>query len=328
MKKYLLSLNVTGVAMLFCATANASCGSAFCTINSNWDEHSPGHHGWSADIHYSYIHADQLRSGKESISADTGAVGEVENIGTTNRITTLALDYSFNDAWAAKLIMPFIDRKHAHNIGPYSGTTPADYESFHAKALGDIKLVGRYRWSLNSADNSGMGIKFGLKMNTGKKDLTINQTGEVPEEVTLQPGNGSSDLILGLFWYQSPPNSDWSWFSQATVQSSIKSQDNFTPGNQINVDVGARYAMSHNISALLQINAQWNATDSGDNAALTEDGEASSGGKTYSLSPGLSYAISRNTQYYALAQLPFYQYVNGEQLTADSSFTVGASHRF
>ena len=328
MNKNILTLNLAMAGLLASATAHASCGSAFCSINTNWDEHNLGHQGWSADLRYSYSHADQLRSGSDTITADTSATGEVENLGTYNKITTASVDYGYNDHWGVTVILPFIDRKHEHNIGPYVGTTPADYESFHATALGDIKLIGRYRWSLDQDSHSGMGVKFGLKLDTGKKDVTVDQTGEVPEEVTLQPGNGSTDLILGVFWHQAQPSSDWSWFAQGTMQAAIKSDDAFRPGNTINLDAGTRYAINRDLSALLQINAQWNRTDSGESAAVTEDGDASSGGKTVSLSPGLSYAASHNTQLYGLVQLPIYQYVNGEQLTADSSITVGLNHRF
>jgi hypothetical protein len=51
-------------------------------------------------------------------------------------------------------------------------------------------------------------------------------------------------------------------------------------------------------------------------------------GRTYSLTPGLSYTIAADTQLYGLLQLPIYQYVNGEQLTANSSYSAGISHRF
>ena len=328
MNKNYLTLNIGLAGLLACAVAQASCGSAFCSINANWDEHSLGHQGWSADLRYGYSHADKLRSGSDTISADTTAAGEVENLGTYNRTTTATVDYSYNDRWAVKLILPFIDRKHEHNIGPYIGATPADFESFHARALGDVSVIGRYRWALDEASHSGMGVKFGLKLDTGKKDVTIDQTGEIPEEATLQPGNGSTDLILGVFWHQSTPGSDWSWFSQAAIQTSINADADFLPGNQLKLDGGARYVINQDLSALLQLNAQWNATDSRANAALTEDLKPSSGGKTISLTPGLSYAITRSTQFYGLLQLPLYQYVNGEQLTPDSSITVGASHRF
>jgi len=225
-------------------------------------------------------------------------------------------------------VIPYVDRKHEHNIGPYVGSTPADYESFHATALGDIQLIGRYRKSLNQKTNTGMGVKFGFKLNTGKQDVTIDQTGAVPEEITLQPGNGSTDAILGLFWYMSAPSSSWSWFGQGLWQFSIKADSTFRPGNQIKLDFGTRYAINHDLSALLQLNTQWNSADSRESAALTENGSASSGGKTISLSSGLAFAITHNTQIYGVVQVPLYQYVNGEQLTADSSYTVGLSNRF
>jgi|GEM_PF-6649695 len=140
--------------------------------------------------------------------------------------------------------------------------------------------------------------------------------------------SGWSDVILGLFWNQSAPGSDWSWFSQGTLQSSASSDATFNPGNQINLDGGTRYALSRSLCALLQLNAQWNGTDSGESAAHTHTGAASSGGKIISLSPGVSYALTRATQLYGMFQVPVYRYVNGEQLTADSSLTTGISHRF
>jgi hypothetical protein len=148
-----------------------------------------------------------------------------------------------------------------------------------------------------------------------------------PSEVTLQPGNGSTDLILGLSWQQTTPGSDWSLFAQGTLQSSVSSSATFRPGNQVNIDGGTRYAINHSLSGLLQLNAQWNSADSGTSAA-TSAGAASSGGKSVSLSPGLSYTIAPGTQIYGLLQLPLYQYVNGEQLTASHSITVGVNHSF
>lgn len=314
--------------MLGCVTAQASCGSTACSINTNWDEHGMSHPGWTADLRYSYSRADTLRSGSNKIAADTTFAGEVENLSTLNKIVTAAVDYTHDEHWGVMLHLPFITRDHEHNLGPYVAATSAGYENFHASALGDIKVVGRYRWALDETGRSGMGVKFGLKLNTGKKDFTIAQSGTVPTEATLQPGNGSTDLILGLFWNQSAPGSDWNWFAQGALQSSINSNPTFRPGNQINLDGGARYALNHNLSALLQLNAQWNGADSGDSAALTPAGAASSGGKIISFTPGLSYAITPDTQVYGLVQLPIYQYVNGEQLTANSSMTLGISHRF
>ena len=325
-KKYFVFIcTLTGLFGSF--AVHAGCSSTVCSINTNWDEHGLSQPGWSADLRYSYSRADTLRSGSNKIAADTTA-DEVENLRTINRIVDASVDYTFDESWGVMLHLPFITRDHEHNLGPYVGNTSAGYESFHASAWGDAKVVGRYRWSLAEAEHSEMGVKFGLKLNTGKKDFVFAQTGTVPSEAALQPGTGSTDLILGVFWHQATVASDWSWFAQGTLQNSIKSSATFRPGKQINLDGGTRYALASKLSALLQLNAQWNDTDSGTAAGLTETGAASSGGKSLALTPGLSYAVTPRTQLYGLVQLPLYQYVNGEQLTAKSSFSLGLSHRF
>ena len=319
-KKYLsISFWLTG--LLGCATAQA-CGSTTCPVNTNWDEHGFSRPGWSADLRYSYSRAGTLRSGSDKIAADTGG-DEVENLRTINRLVTASVDYTHDEHWGLALRLPYIMRDHNHNLGPYDAFgNPAGYESFTAKSLGDIKVVGRYRWALDEASHSGMGVKFGLKLNTGRKDFQW-ASGGVPGELALQPGNGSTDAILGAFWQQAAPGSAWSWFAQGIVQSAFSTTDQYRPGNQINLDGGARHALSQNLSGLLQLNVQWNGPDAGVNAS-----PLNSGGSMLSLAPGLSYSITPGTQLYGLVQLPLHHHVNGEQLTANSSITVGIGHRF
>lgn len=317
----------TATGILLVSNAYASCGSSACVVNTNWDEHSAGQPGLSLDLRQSFTRADQLRSGTNKIAADTTFAGEVENLRTITRITTLTADYTLNEHLGITSNLPYVSRDHNHNLGPYAGTISAGQESFNAKSLGDIKLVGRYRATLNEAEHSSIGIKFGLKLATGRKDFTLN-TGVVPNEATLQPGNGSTDLIVGAFWNQATPGNSASWFSQVTLQSSIKHDSAFRPGNQINLDGGLRYNAGSGLNGLLQVNAQWSAVDVGSNAALTAVGDSSSGGKTISITPGLSYTLMIKTNVYALLQLPVYQSVNGEQLTASKSFTVGINHRY
>lgn len=326
MQRKFIAIGCTVIGLFNFTTAQASCGSTVCSINTNWDEHGLSQPGWSADLRYSYSRADALRSGSHKIAADTNAV-EVENLRTINKMVAASLDYTFDENWGVMLHLPFIIRDHAHNSGPYTGNASAGYENFNASGWGDAKVTGRYSWSLAETGHSEMGVKFGLKLPTGKKNFEW-AAGGVPDEVTLQPGNGSTDLILGTFWHQAAHGSDWSWFAQGTLQDSIKSSATLTPGNQINLDGGTRYALSSKLSALLQLNAQWNGSDSGSSAALTTAGTASSGGKSLALTPGLSYAATSRAQLYGLLQLPLYQYVNGEQLTADASASVGISYRF
>ena len=324
-KYYAISIGLFG--LLNCAAVQASCGSTFCTINSNLNEHGLSQPGWNTDLRYSYSQADILRSGSKKIAADTTG-DEVENLQTSNKLITASADYTHDDHWGLTLQIPYVTRTHEHNVGPYDvNNAPRGYEKFQASAWGDAKVLARYRWPLAEKSHSEMGMKFGLKLPTGKKDFEW-ETGDIPSEVTLQPGNGSTDVILGIFWHQATPGSDWDWFAQGSLQDSIKSSATFTPGNQINLDGGTRYAFNHKLSGLLQLNIQWNDKDAGTAAALTPTQEASSGGRSVALTPGLSYALTADTQLFGLLQLPLYQYVNGEQLTAQSTFSLGINHRF
>ena len=325
-------LSLAVLAALISSNAQASCGSTSCSINTEWNEHGVSRPGWSTDFRYSYSRADTLRSGSSKIVADPTAAPyntgiEAENLRTINQLLTASIDYSHDEHWGAMLQIPYVMRDHTHSIG---NADPAlvSTEGFTANSLGDIKVVGRYRWDTGMDNHSGLGVKFGLKLDTGRKDFLLN-TGAMPGEATLQPGNGSTDLILGAFWTQSTPGSAWSWFTQGTIQHSVASAAQFRPGNQLNLDLGTRYAFSNALSGLLQVNAQWNDTDRGSAAALSPlTGEASSGMKSVAITPGVSYAITPATQLYTLLQLPVYQYVNGEQLTASYSVSLGIGHYF
>lgn len=317
--------------MLFAAPlAHASCGSSVCSINTNWDEHSVSRPGLSLDLRYSSAKLDQLRAGSNKVTpkAPTNPAltpgDEIENLYTDNRLLTATFDYTLDERLGFAVQLPYVMRTHKHTIA--DPVTPV-VETFDAKALGDIRVVGRYRFPLDGL--SGFGIKAGLKLATGKKDIA-NDLGAIPGEVSLQPGNGSSDLILGAFWQQGAHGDALSYFAQATLQTSLNHLADFKPGNQINLDAGMRYALGSSASALLQLNYQGNAEDSGIAAPADASGVpgTSTGGKFLYLTPGVSFAVVPGTNLYGLLQLPLSQNVNGEQLTASKSFTLGVNHRF
>lgn len=324
-----LRLTAICLGLLSVSGAYASCGSTACSVNTNWDEHSPSKPGLSIDLRYSSARLDQLRSGSNKIATEDPtdpaiAGGEVENLYTDNRLLTATVDYTLDDMAGFSVQLPYVMRTHKHTIAdPVQPTV----ETFDAKALGDIRVVGRYR--IVADETGGIGIKAGLKLATGRKDVT-NDQGAVPGEVSLQPGNGSTDFIVGAFWQHGAHGDAMSYFAQAMLQTSIRHMESFKPGNQINLDAGLRYALGSSASALLQLNYQDNARDSGLAAPADASGVpgTSTGGKFLYLSPGVSFAVVPDTNLYGLVQVPLYQYVNGEQLTAGRSFTVGINHRF
>jgi hypothetical protein len=324
-----LRLTAICLGLLSVSGAHASCGSTACSVNTNWDEHSPGKSGLSIDLRYSSARLDQLRSGSSKVATedptDPAIAGEeVENLYTDNRLLTATVDYTLDDKAGFSVQLPYVMRTHKHTIAdPVQPTV----ETFDAKALGDIRVVGRYR--IVADETGGIGIKAGLKLATGRKDVA-NDQGAVPGEVSLQPGNGSTDFIVGAFWQHGAHGDAMSYFAQAMLQTSIRHIEEFKPGNQINLDAGLRYALGSSASALLQLNYQDSARDSGLAAPADASGVpgTSTGGRFLYLSPGVSLAVVPDTNLYGLVQVPLYQYVNGEQLTASRSFTVGINHRF
>jgi len=110
---------------------------------------------------------------------------------------------------------------------------------------------------------------------------------------------------------------------QALAQLPLNAYQEYRPGNRLTLDLGGRYEMGEKVGLLLQLNALYKARDRGDQAEPDD-----TGGKFLFLSPGLSYALSRQFQAYGFVQLPLYQNVNGVQLVARNAVAVGLSMRF
>jgi predicted porin len=109
-------------------------------------------------------------------------------------------------------------------------------------------------------------------------------------------------------------------FVQALWQRPLTERDDYQPGQQVTLDIGLRYALTRSLNAQLQLNLLWKDHDQGLNAEPDD-----SGGSYAFLSPGASYALTKQMQLYGFVQLPLYQYVNGTQLTADWSAVAGVS---
>ena len=91
-------------------SASASCGSAFCTTNTNWDVHGAWTEpGARLDLRYEYINQNQPMAGSRKIS-----VGEIprhhDEVYTKNRNWLGALDYTFNQDWGVNALVPVVDR--------------------------------------------------------------------------------------------------------------------------------------------------------------------------------------------------------------------------
>lgn len=298
---------------LYAAGAHASCGAAFCTVNTDWAAQGAWtERGPRYGLRFEYVDQDQPQAGTRKL-----AVGEIQKhhdeVRTINRNWIASYDYGFDGRWAVSATLPVVDRSHAH-IHNHHGAQLHDNWNF--TEAGDLRVLGRYQFA-----SSGLGASFGLKLPTGRINVR-NADGDEAER-TLQPGTGTTDLLLGAHYRQSLPARDLSWFLQGLAQLPLDKRDEFRPGQRLSLDAGVRYQAGANLGLLLQANLLLRGRDKGAQAE-TED----SGGRSLWLSPGLAYALGSDWEAYAFLQQALYQHVNGVQLVAERAVALGVSGRF
>lgn len=309
---------VSATALLVAVTnANAGCGSAFCSLNTNWSTQGAWTEpGGRFDLRYEFIDQDQPRAGTEGVG-----VGEIprhhDEVRTINRNYIAGFDYTFDSNWGISVQVPIVDRSHEHLHNHAGGQEP---EAWHFTQIGDVRVVGRYRFTQTNSHAGAYGVQFGIKLPTGKIDVA-NADGEEAER-SLQPGSGTTDAILGAF-YSGPLGRHATWFADVNWQAPLNERADYKSGNRAGIDIGASYPLTGKIALQLQLNMLWKDRDAGANAE-PED----TGGTFVHLSPGVSIALGDKTQLYGFVQVPLYQNVNGVQLTADWSVAAGLSHRF
>lgn len=302
-------------------TAHASCGASFCTINTNWNMQGAAvEPGWRLDLRGEYIDQDQPRSGNRNV-----AVGEIrkhhDEVETRNRNVLATLDYAVNDRLGFSMTVPVIDRDHSHIHNHHGAKIP---ESWDFTRLGDIRLQTRYQWNMGDQTKPGQsayGVDLGVKLPTGQ--IHTDNSAGLRAERSLQPGSGTTDLLLGAYYNRLLASQASSWFVQGQWQQPLNSRENFEPGHRVSADLGFRYELNSRTGLLTQINTLFVDRDRG-----AEAEPADTGGKFVFFSPGATFAVTPNAQIYGFVQLPMYQYVNGVQLTADWSLAAGVSIRF
>jgi hypothetical protein len=312
------------------ALACASCG---CSLSSDWETRGSSSAGLKMDIRYDYLDQNQLRSGTGAISpaaasqlVNGGGSQEVEKF-TRNNYVTLGLNYSVNPDWGIAVSVPYIDRSHSTlgtaSDGITAGPGGGQYDS-QTSGIGDIKLIGRYQGFTPEHD---IGVLFGLKLATGSFTQTgastdPTQPGPAVMDRGLEPGSGTTDLILGAY-AADELNSRWDYFLQGMFQAALDSRDRYKPGNSINLTLGVRYTGFSGFTPEVQLNARHVATDSGANADIY-----GTGGTLVYLSPGAVVPLNEKTAIYAFVQLPVYQDVHGVQLAPRYTASIGARYAF
>jgi hypothetical protein len=280
--------------------------------------------GWRLDVEYDYIHQDELRSGTRSIGGvPDGSELERE---TLNRYVTTGISYSPNSAWNINLLVPYVMRTHS-TFGDFESGQPLNgLSSSHSSSLGDVRLIGGYQGLLPT---NNLGVQLGVKLPTGHYGTAVDFSGGpnagTPLDASLQPGTGSTDVIVGAYYYQAI-SQDFDFFANGQFQSAVKHHmdqpgDDYRPGNSTTVSFGLRYENTPLVVPQLQVNLLHKSRDQG---ALA-DIQSTAGNVAY-ISPGLTAKVVSNLHVYGFVQVPFYSNLYGYQLFPRYTASVGVSY--
>jgi hypothetical protein len=296
-----------------------ACSSCGCTLNADWvGQGVAAEEGLHVDLRHDAFTQDELRQGTHDVDRSALTLPNDEEIQqrTVNRNTTLTIDHGFATDWGVTVQLPYLQRTHTTIA---EGDT--DVSGSYSSGIGDLRVLGRY---LGLSEAHDWGLQFGVKLPTGATDVDFRsgpQAGE-PLDRGLQPGTGSTDLLLGVYHF-GPIGSRLGYFVQGLLQLPVTSRDDFKPGAGVNLAAGLRYISDGPVTPELQLTARIERPESGAEADVPN-----SGATLVYASPGVTIALSPRWNLYGFVQVPLYQRVNGLQLEPRSSLSVGVNFAY
>jgi len=311
--------------------ACASCG---CSLSNDPITGYTESAGWRVNLDYTFINQNQLRhGGSTATESQAWTAGQEAEHKTINRYTNLGVTYSPNADWNFKAIIPYVSRSHS-TYGTATQSQPYMSDSMNYSndsGLGDIKLMASYQGFL---PKHNLGIQMGIKLPTGNYGGGDPIVGKNPTkfsdgtalDASLQLGTGSTDLIVGAYYYQAL-SENFDGFINGQFQTAISQKldqpdADYRPGNQTSLNFGVRYQGLENVIPQLQINATHKTHDQG---ALSGPGTA---GTIVYLSPGLTVNVMKDVQAYGFLQMPIHFQLSDYQLLPKWTATFGLSYSF
>ncbi len=339
-------------AVLALAASNAlACATCGCSLSTDAATGYPTRAGWSVSLQFDDIDQNQLRHGSKPVSTgevaalnDAGGDQEVEH-DTVNRYTTLGVSWAPNSDWGVRVLVPWIDRGHSTYASATNPVTEDQLSTAKIKGLGDLRVIATWQGLL---EQKNLGFQLGLKLPTGRYGgadadgtgvvgrhpaafqhgpLSANDSPDNLVDTSLQPGTGSTDVILGAYYHQ-PVSTDLDAFVNAQFQAAVANRlhgagEDFRVGNTTFVSFGARYEAHPALVPQLQVNISHKAADQG---ALADNPD--SAGTVVYLSPGVTGVIGDHWQAFAFVQLPVASHLMGYQLAPQWTGSAGVSYSF
>ena len=303
--------------------ACASCG---CTLSADAAMGSSAQPGWRLSVEYDYIDQSQLRSGTRAVSGV--APGEELEHETVNQYVTAGVSYSPNSSWNLLLLMPYVIRSHS-TYGAYDPTQPLpELSRSFSSSIGDLKLIASYQGFLPT---NNLGVQLGVKLPTGQYGTAVDfysgPNAGSPLDASLQPGTGSTDMIVGAYYYQAI-SQNFDAFVNGQFQAAVKHKmdqpgNDYRPGNTTSLSLGLRYEAKPRWVPQLQVNLLYKQPDTG---ALA-DVQNTAGSVAY-VSPGITAQLAASLHAFAFVQLPVYSNLYGTQLFPRWTASGGLTYAF
>jgi hypothetical protein len=303
------------------AQACATCG---CTLSSDAAMGYSSMPGWRLSLEYDYINQDELRSGTRAVAGVPDGY-ELEH-DTLTRYITAGVNYAPSSSWNFQLLVPYVVRAHS-TYGTYDSAQPLPpLSSSHSSSLGDARLIANFQGLLPTRE---LGVQLGLKLPTGRYgtavDFDSGPSAGTPLDASLQPGTGSTDIIVGAYFHHAI-SLNLALFASAQFQSAVKQHldqpgDDYRPGNSTTGILGLRYEADSRWVPQLQVNLLHKSPDRGALADLQN-----TAGTVIYISPGLTARVLDKLYAFGFVQLPAYSNLYGYQLFPHYTVSVGLSY--
>ncbi len=316
------------VMFLIIGKTFASCGSENCPLY-HFQYNLQG--GLHLRLYGEYINQDKIYAG--STLSSIGALPEEhDEVSTLNLITAFQLQYGLSDRLDIGFTLPFIHREHSH-IHHEDGQ--ARLENWNFSGMGDVLITGNYTLITPSMEKEiYLGLSAGIKLPTGVTNA-VNAGGELAE-VTLQPGTGSLDELLGvnfrypLFTIQTTDAEEYSTIPLIlglNYKIAGKGTDDYKFGNTLLLTAGTDYQFTDKTSITMQFNVR---TQGYADVGGTGEPRENTGGTWLYLSPGLNLNLLDNLSFFGIVQFPVYINVHGLQQASafNAQFGISANTSF
>lgn len=231
----------------------------------------------------------------------------------------ISMAYGVTDNFTLTVRIPYIV---LNNIRAATPEDPNEVDHHgDSTGIGDLSVIGQYRFLTMKDSNFSSCLIFGLKTPTGRTHVKDNQ-GEL-FEAEHQPGSGSWDPIAGIAASKrmGPLSLDanmlYTFATQGTQDTNL--------GDMLNYNFAVSYRALKKPFALdlvTELNGEWK-----QKSKVSGISDENSGESTVLLSPGIRVSLNDKFMTYVSVGLPVLQHQNGKQndTTVRTLFGIGMS---